>query len=341
MPLGGANARRGATRGAKRGRYAPSPTGELHLGNARTALVAWLAARAMGGSFVMRIEDLDPPRVVVGAEARILDDLRWLGLEWDEGPDVGGPHAPYRQSERSERYREALARLAAAGRLYACDCTRSQLRGALSAPHGGEGPPYPGFCREKKLPIDLEVDVPPGGRAPALRFRVEEAVEVVFEDAVAGTVRQQVAREVGDFIVRRSDGLFPYQLAVTVDDGLMEIEEVVRGADLLDSTARQILLQEALGYPRPAYAHVPLVLAATGERLAKRDRPATIRAIRDARVPPEALVGELARSLGLAPNAAPVRADDLVANFAWERLSRQSWRAPEHLAASHETDDLG
>jgi glutamyl-tRNA synthetase len=313
-----------------RGRYAPSPTGELHLGNARTALVAWLAARAAGGRFVMRIEDLDPPRIVPGAEDRILDDLRWLGVDWDEGPGVGGPHGPYRQSERDATFREALERLAAAGRLYACTCSRSRLKGLSSAPHGpaSEGPPYPGTCRDKGIALDLDARPRLGGRVPALRFRVEPQA-IAFDDAILGRSEQDVASEVGDFVVRRADGLYTYQLAVVADDAAMGISHVVRGADLLHSTPRQIALQRALGFPRPEYAHVPLVLGPGGERLAKRDRSAAIRAIRETGVPPERVVGELARSLGLLEGPGPARASDVVERFAWSRISREPWYAGE------------
>ena len=299
------------------GRYAPSPTGELHLGNARTALVAWLAARAAGGRFLMRVEDLDPPRVVAGAEARILEDLRWLGLDWD-GEVV-------RQSERGGLYRAALETLRDGGWLYACTCTRGQLRGLLSAPHGPgtEGPPYPGLCRDKGLAVDLDA------RGPALRFRVPEGEEVSVDDRVFGRVCQVVSREVGDFVVRRADGLTTYQLAVVVDDAAMGVDQVVRGADLVDSTPRQILLGRALGAARPEYAHVPLVLNREGERLAKRDRPATIGALRAAGAAPDHVVGTLAHSLGLAPAPAPVRPADLVAGFSWDRIRREPWVAPD------------
>jgi glutamyl-tRNA synthetase len=293
-----------------RGRYAPSPTGELHLGNVRTALVAWLGTRAARGTFVMRVEDLDPPRVIPGAEARLLEDLAWLGIDWDEGP--------YRQSERLHLFEEALARLSP--RLFGCKCTRAELRQLASAPHGVDGPVYPGTCRGEPL----------AGRA--IRFQAAPG-EVCFDDMVAGRTCQDVARDVGDFVVRRADGLFAYQLAVVVDDALMGINQVVRGADLLDSTARQIQLQEALGYARPAYAHVPLVLDAEGNRLAKRDRATAIRDLRQAGVPAERIVGLLGWSLGLLPTPSPCPAHDLVAGFAWDRLERAPWRCrPEDLA---------
>jgi glutamyl-tRNA synthetase len=310
-----------------RGRYAPSPTGELHLGNARTALVAWLAARAAGGRFVMRIEDLDLPRTLPGAETRILEDLRWLGLDWDEGVDEGGPFAPYRQSEREAVFRGALGRLASAGALYACTCSRAQLKGLVSAPHGpgSDGPPYPGTCRDKGIPVNVDDRPPPGGRVPALRFRVS-AGTVAFDDAIAGRFEQNVAREVGDFIVRRADGLYTYQLAVVADDAAMEISQIVRGADLLHSTPRQIALQRALGHPSPEYAHVPLVLGAGGERLAKRDRASAIRALRSEGVAPDHVVGTMARSLGLLDEVRPVWPRELLEGFTFARVTREPWR---------------
>lgn len=315
-----------------RGRYAPSPTGDLHVGNARTALAAWLAARASGGEFILRIEDLDPPRVVAGAEERTIDDLRWLGLDWDEGPDVGGPHAPYRQSERSKLYRQALRALESAGRLYACTCTRSELRGLLSAPHGpgSEGPPYPGACRDRALPIEIDVDADARIRRPSLRFRVEKQERVVFKDAVAGEIVQDVATDVGDFIVRRSDGLFTYQLAATVDDVVMGVNQVVRGADLLHSTARQILLLRVLKAAVPEYGHVPLVLSASGDRLAKRTRPVSIRQLRDDGVPAERIVGAMAQKLGLIDRSEPVAARDLIDGFRWKKIEPEPWTLPRH-----------
>ena len=310
-----------------RGRFAPSPTGDLHLGSLLTALVAWRRARDAGGAFVMRVEDLDTPRVVAGSEARQLADLRWLGLDWDEGPDVGGPHGPYRQSERDASFRAALRQLHAAGRLYGCGCSRAELKRLASAPHGpaDDGPVYPGICRAKHLPLALDAAPDPRVRQPALRFAVRPG-EVCVEDLVAGRFCQDVAAEVGDFVVRRADGLYAYQLAVVVDDVAMGINQVVRGADLLDSTPRQAQLLEALGAPRPAYAHVPLVLDAHGERLAKRDQATAVRALREGGVPPERIVGVLGWSLGLRDEPTPCAARELVGAFSWARLAREPWR---------------
>lgn len=292
---------------APRGRYAPSPTGRLHLGNARTALLAWLDARSRGGAFVLRIEDVDFTRARPEFEARIYADLRWLGLDWDEGPDIGGPHGPYRQSERGDVYAAALARLDT----YACTCTRRELRALPTMGMTGEVV-YPGTCRA-------------GPRAPgqpaAIRWRVPPG-RVEAQDAVAGEVAQDVAREVGDFVLRRADGAWAYQLAVVVDDGAMAISDVVRGADLLDSTPRQVLLQRALGLPTPRHAHVPLIVGAAGAKLSKRDGAPDLSAMREAGARPERLVAALARSVGLLPDdVLEARPGELLPGFAIERVT--------------------
>jgi glutamyl-tRNA synthetase len=310
-----------------RGRYAPSPTGELHLGNVRTALVAWLAARASKGRFILRIEDLDPPRIIPGAEVRLLEDLRWLGLDWDEGPDVGGPFGPYRQSERENYYRTAIEKLQSSDRLYACLCSRQDLRRLASAPHGPseEGPPYPGICREQAHPLNLKSPINPKQRLAALRFRCTPT-NTCFEDQIAGSFCQNVEQAVGDFVVRRADGLYSYQLAVVVDDAAMGINQVVRGADLLASTPRQIQLQRALRLPVPSYAHVPLVLGHDGNRLAKRDRATAIRDLRESGVNSERIIGALGASLGLLDIPIPCPASELIPLFDWGKLNRHPWQ---------------
>jgi glutamyl-tRNA synthetase len=300
-----------------RGRFAPSPTGDLHLGGARTALVAWLAARAANGAFVMRVEDLDRPRVVAGAEARILDDLRWLGLDWDEGSDVGGPFAPYRQSERSARYDDAVAQLLAAGRAFPCFCSRADVARAAAAPHAGEdGPRYPGTCGA----LDpAEAARRARARPPSVRLRVEPG-EVAWTDDARGPQRDSPHDTVGDFVIRRADGVAAYQLAVVVDDAAMRITDVVRGDDLLTSTARQLLLYEALGLRAPRFAHVALVLGPDGARLSKRHGAIGIAALRERGVSARRVVGLLASTLGLcAPDDAPAPRD-LIAAFAWRAL---------------------
>jgi glutamyl-tRNA synthetase len=295
-----------------RGRYAPSPTGPLHLGNARTALFAWLSARSQGGAFVMRVEDLDGPRVRPGLEGRILEELRWLGLDWDEGPDVGGGLGPYRQSERSGRYLEALDRLRAAGHAYPCFCSRAEIARSSQAPHAGEeGPRYPGTCRSLS---DTERVERSRHRPPAWRLRVPEG-PVDFHDEVHGDRSFDVAGTVGDFVVARADGVASYQLAVTVDDAAMRISEVVRGDDLLPSTARQLLLYRALGLAAPRFGHVPLVVGPDGERLAKRHGALSVGELRERGADPERVVGLLAGLSGLAPAGARLRPRDLLAGF--------------------------
>jgi len=281
------------------GRFAPSPTGPLHLGSLRTALVAWLMARSQGARFLLRIEDLDPQRSRVQFEALQLGDLRALGIDWDE--------EPVRQSERTSLYDDALARLDASGRLYPCFCTRAEIREAASAPHGKlpEGF-YPGTCHE--LPAAERERRVQSGERHALRLRADgERIE--WHDRLRG----QQSGTVDDFVVVRADGVHAYQLAVVVDDAAQQIGEVVRGADLADSTPRQILLQRLLGLPTPSYAHVPLVLGPGGARLAKRDGGATL-ALREESA--EHTLALLAHSLGLARDRASVgSAIDLVAEF--------------------------
>jgi glutamyl-tRNA synthetase len=303
-----------------RGRFAPSPTGPLHLGNARTALLAWLAARSRGSSLVMRLEDLDAPRVRPGMEAAILEELRWLGLDWDEGPDVGGPCGPYRQSERSERYAEALARLREAGRIYPCFCSRAEVAAAAQAPHGAgeDGPRYPGTCRGLS-PEEVQRRSSP--RAPAWRFRAGQG-KVVFDDGVHGPRANDVAAETGDFVVTRADGVAAYQLAVVVDDAAMAVDEVVRGDDLLPSTARQLLLYEALGARVPRFAHVPLVVGADGARLAKRHGALSLGELRARGADPRAVVGLVAALSGLVERGARVWPRELMSGFSMERVPR-------------------
>lgn len=311
-----------------RGRYAPSPTGALHLGNLRTALLAWLLARSAGGGFILRMEDLDAPRMRPGAAQSILADLRWLGLDWDEGPDVGGPCGPYIQSARDSIYLGALARLRTRGLLYPCYCTRAELHASrsatsiASAPHAGDLPPrYPGTCRQLSARARRAREAE--GRRPALRFRVPDE-PISFTDRVLGQQTEQVSVTTGDFIVRRSDGLIAYHLAVVVDDALMGITQVARGADLLAVTAPQRALALALGYPLPQeYAHLPLATDDAGARLAKRDAAAGVAALRARGLAPQRVVGALAASVGLWPAEQPATPRELLAAFDPARIPAQ------------------
>jgi len=264
-----------------RGRLAPTPTGYLHLGHARTFALA--AARAGTAGLVMRIEDLDAPRCRPEYTAAALDDLRWLGLAWTEGPDVGGPHAPYAQSARTAWYLDVWQRLEAAGAIYPSPHSRRDVEAAATAPHAADD-------AEPIFPASLRLDRWERAGAPggvAWRFRVPDGRVIEFCDAVQGTVRRTAGVDFGDFVVWRRDDLAAYELAVVADDHAMEIAEVVRGADLLTSTARQILLYEALGWPPPAWCHAPLVCDASGRRLAKRTAGLAIRELREAGWSPE------------------------------------------------------
>jgi len=306
----------------------------IHAGNARTALAAWLSVRSRGGTFVWRVEDLDGPRVVPGLAAAQMEDLAWLGLDWDEGPDVGGPHAPYVQSERRELYEAALRRLAAAGRLFPCRLSRKDLQAVATAPHGGEETPYPASLRPANLEVDWFERLCGMARPDAaIRFRIDEEA-VSFTDRVFGSITERVDQAVGDFVLKRRDGLYAYQLAVVVDDLAMGIDDVVRGADLLASTARQIQLIAALGGTLPAYAHVPLIVGTAGEKLSKRDQALTLRSLREEGTRPEAVTGYLAFSLGLIDRPEPCRPADLISEFSWEKIGRADWTLPEGLPTS-------
>lgn len=280
-----------------RGRLAPSPTGYLHLGHARTF---WLAfKRARGGTLVLRNEDLDPQRSRAEFAAAMFEDLRWLGIDWQEGPDVGGPFAPYSQSERHTLYLEAWSRLQAGGFIYPCACSRRDLAQVAAAPHEGprahdDEPLYPGTCRPPAGARPAHAESPAGAN---WRFRVPDGVEVTFEDLRLGRQVFVAGRDFGDFVVWRRDDVPAYQLAVVEDDAAMRITEVVRGEDLLKSTARQLLLQRALGLAAPDYYHCPLVADKTGARLAKRHDSLSLRALRAAGVTPEALRARFAREL--------------------------------------------
>lgn len=304
-----------------RGRYAPTPSGPLHIGNVGTALLAWLQVRSAGGTFILRMEDLDAPRSKKEYADQILADLKWLGIDWDEGPEVGGPFAPYGQSARYDKYSKAFDQLQEDGWLYPCFCSRKDLRQIASAPHGrqSEGAVYPGICRHLSAEERKEKAK---AKPPAYRFAVPDT-ELTFVDGVMG--RQTFpAGFGGDFVVKRADAIFSYQLAVVVDDALMKITDVLRGADLLDSTPRQIFLYEALGYPIPRFAHVPLFYGPDGHRLSKRHgERVTIPALRDEGVKPEVIVGVLAYLYRLIDQPEPVKASELVQTFDLASITKQ------------------
>lgn len=283
-----------------RGRLAPSPTGALHLGNARSFLIAWLSVRSRGGTVVLRMEDLDHPKVKPEMADQAIEDLRWLGLDWDEGPDCGGPYAPYVQSQRIACYRDALEELADAERVYPCTCSRRDVEAAQGAPHAGEdGVRYPGTCRNRYATFAAASAALPEYRIPAWRYRVTEE-RIRFVDGFHGLQEQAVHQAAGDFVIARHADGAGYMLAVVVDDAAMRITEVLRGDDLLPTTHRQILLYRALGLDAPAFIHVPLVVSSDGRRLAKRHGDTRIATLREQGVAAETIVGVLAYWCGWA-----------------------------------------
>ena len=295
------------------GRLAPTPSGGLHLGNARTFLIAWLSARAAGGRVVLRIDDLDRTRVKPGYVEQAITDLHWLGLDWDG--------VPVFQSQRGPAYAAALHHLQATALVYPCVCSRRGIELALHAPHAGEeGSIYPGTCRRQPPPHASH-------RPPAWRFAVTEA-PVEFDDALHGHCRFDVATQCGDFVVVRNDGLAAYQLATVVDDHFQGVTEVVRGDDLLSSTPRQLLLYQALHLPPPRYLHVPLVLDAGGERMAKRRDSTRLAALREAGIPAAQVVGMLAASCGWAAPGEALLPAAVLPRFDLATLPRQPVQLP-------------
>lgn len=294
-----------------RGRFAPSPTGRIHLGNARSALLGWLQARAAGGLFLLRVEDLDRARCRPQYVDDLMRDLEWLGLTWDEQPLF--------QSARDDVYRDAQAKLEREGLVYPCFCTRAEIARAASAPHGlsDEGPRYPGTCARLSSAESSERS---RTRAPAYRFRAQPG-EVRFVDGLQGPYSQDVEAVVGDFVVRRNDGVASYQLAVVVDDAATNISHVLRGDDLLSSTPRQIQLYTALQLPQPEFFHVPLVMGEDGKRLAKREGAFALAELRERGLPAERVLGVLSAWSGLG-DGSPVSLQELVSTFRTEALPR-------------------
>ncbi len=310
------------------GRFAPSPSGRIHLGNILCCLLAWLSARQQGGRVVLRIEDLDTARCPRRYADQMEADLHWLGLDWDDGPGKEGGHGPYYQSQRTSRYRAALERLEAMGMVYPCFCTRAELH-AASAPHREDGQVlYPGTCRDLTAAQAAE-RARQTGRSPALRLRVPDR-EISFTDGHMGPYSEYLPRDCGDFLLCRSDGMFAYQLAVVVDDAAMGVTEVVRGADLLASTPRQLLLYDLLGLSAPRFFHFPLLLAADGRRLSKRDADAGLEVLHDRATAAE-ILGKLAYLAGFNPSARPQTAEALLQDFAWDKVPQSDIRIPEGL----------
>lgn len=312
------------------GRLAPTPSGFLHLGNARSFLLAWLWARSAGGRVIMRVEDIDLPRCRPMFRRQALSDLLWLGLDWDAGPRPDDLPGPFDQSTRFEQYRLALDRLVQAGRAYPCVCSRKDIEEATRAPHGDEGAVYPGTCRGRFATFAEAAER--SGTTPAWRFAFGDK-PISFHDGLQGPVLAH-PRDLGDFVLWRKDGLPSYQIAVTVDDAAMGISQVLRGKDLLLSTARQLALYEALGLKAPTqWAHVPLLLSQDERRLAKRDGDLSLKTLRDQGVAPARMLGLCAYSCGLLGELRQATLGELTQGFKLSRLGQADFTlTPEHLA---------
>ena len=298
------------------GRFAPTPSGRLHLGNILCCLLAYLSARSQGGRFLLRIEDVDIPRCPKRLSDQCIGDLAWLGFTWDE--------PPLYQSQRGEIYQKYFDQLTDMGLTYPCFCTRAQLHAAQAPNLGDHEPVYAGTCAHLTPEEAAEREKT---RRPAMRMRVPDKT-VSFTDRHYGAFAEHLARDCGDYIIRRSDGLWGYQLAVVVDDALSGVTEVVRGRDILSATPRQIYLQRLLGCPQPEYVHIPLLTDAQGRRLAKRDKDLDLTALSQ-RYTPEEILGWLACSAGLLPEVRPATLESLIAVFDWAKVKRDDLRLSE------------
>ncbi len=298
------------------GRFAPSPTGYMHLGNVWAALLAWLAVRKDNGTMILRVEDLDPDRSKSHFTDRIISDMRWLGLDWDEGPQLGGDFGPYTQDQRRHIYASALKDLQERKLVYPCFCTRKELR-AASAPHREDGIfIYNGKCKElshDQLKENLET------KRHAYRIGVPDK-EYNFIDLNYGQYKQNLAKDCGDFVLSRGDGVHAYQLAVVVDDALMGVDTVVRGCDLIDSSPRQIFLHESLGFCPPKFGHVPLLKGEDAQRLSKRHKSLDLAYLRENGWTAQEIIGLLGHKAGLIDRFEAVKAEDLIEAFDWSRL---------------------
>ena len=300
------------------GRFAPTPSGRLHLGNLLCCLLAYLSVRSQGGRFLLRIEDLDVPRCPRRLAAQCIEDLTFLGFTWDE--------PPLYQSERTAIYQRYFDQLSALQLVYPCFCTRAQLHAAQAPNLGDREPVYSGACAHLS-PADIAAREKM--RRPAMRLRVPDR-EIAFIDGHYGPVTENLARDTGDYIIRRSDGLFGYQLAVVVDDALSGVNEIVRGRDILASTPRQLHLQETLGFGAPRYCHIPLLMDSQGRRLAKRDKDLDLSAL-SMRFTPKEILGMLAFAAGVIPENRPAALDELITVFDWKNVKKDDLRLPELL----------
>lgn len=301
------------------GRFAPTPSGRLHLGNLLCAMLAYLSVRSQDGRFLLRIEDLDVPRCPKRLSVQAMEDLKWFGFRWDE--------EPLWQSERTAVYESHLEKLQQKELVYPCFCTRAQLHASVAPNLGDTQYVYPRTCAHL---TKAEIDALARTRNPATRLRVPDEV-LAFEDGLFGHQEENLARDCGDFILRRSDGLFGYQLAVVVDDALSGVDEVVRGRDILSATPRQMYLLRELGYPVPNYIHIPLLMDSEGRRLAKRDRDLDLTAL-SRRFTANELIGKLAFSAGLLEEEQAVSLEQLIPLFDWAKVKRDDMRLPKSLS---------
>ena len=296
------------------GRFAPSPTGRMHLGNVYCALLSYLSVKSQGGKWILRIEDLDPDRSRPEFSNLIEDDLHWLGLYWDEGGTKGGPRGPYFQQRRTDIYAQVYQLLQSD--IYPCFCSRADLL-AASAPHAADGRAiYAGTCRDLSPQRVAQLQQ---CRKPAFRLKLNET-DICFTDGHYGVQSARLPRDCGDFVVRRADGVFAYNLAVVADDHLMEVSQVVRGVDLLPVTPEQIYLYRRLGWKEPEYFHIPLLVDASGRRLCKRNKDLELGALRSAGIPPQRVLGDLGYWAGLLPERKPASLQDLLERFDWSMV---------------------
>lgn len=297
------------------GRFAPTPSGRLHLGNLLCCLLAYLSARSQDGRFLLRIEDLDVPRCPKRLSDQCIEDLRFLGFDWDEEPLF--------QSERTAIYQKYLSELELLGLVYPCFCTRAQLHAALAPNLGDREPVYNRACANL---AEAEIAERKKTRSPAIRLRVPNEV-IAFQDGLFGAVSENLERDCGDVIIRRSDGLFGYQLAVVIDDALSGVTEIVRGRDILTATPRQIYLQRTLGFDTPEYTHIPLLMDSQGRRLAKRDKDLDLTALAR-HMTPEQILGMLAYCAGVIPENRPASLEELTREFDWANVKKGDIRLP-------------
>lgn len=307
------------------GRFAPTPSGRIHLGNILCAMLSWLSVRSVGGRYLLRIEDLDAMRCPRSLADLIEDDLRWFGIDWDDGGSAGGEQ--WYQSNRFDLYDTCYQQLEEQGLLYPCFCSRAELH-AAQAPHRSDGTyVYAGTCRSL---TPEQIAEKRKRRPPATRVRVPDRV-VSFVDGCQGRYTENLAQDCGDFIIRRSDGVYGYQLAVVADDAAMGVTEVVRGRDLLESTPRQLYLYEKLGLQAPEFYHIPLLTAPDGRRLSKRDGDLDLGVLRKKFGRPEPMIGMLAAAIGLRPTAQPITLRELAVDFSWDKIPKEDVALPEEI----------